>query len=538
MRKSRWWWIGLGVLAFGVVAGSSAIYAIYHAEPRVRAKIIETLSARFHARVELAGLSASVSHGLQVSGTGLKIFGADDPNPYEPGVQPLLAIGEFQFSAGVLGLMHSPMRVHRVYLRGLEINIPPKEQRAQNDTSWKKEKIKILVDEFVCDQARLIINTLKPGKPPLEFAISDLYMKDIGPGQPLHFDAILINPKPVGKIQSSGYFGPWQPDNLRSTPVRGQYSFSNADLSTIKGIGGILSSTGSYHGNMGGIVVDGKTETPDFRLAISDHPVPLSTEFHAIVDGTSGDTYLQPVNARLQNSDLIAKGSVVRMKNQSGHKIVLDVVTKGARIEDLLRVALKPEPPAMIGKADFNAKFELHPGSESVADRLDLAGKFEISGAKFTNATIQARVDELSERSLGKPALANSEQAEVIQSEVEGAFSMRNGLLSFSDLRFHAPGASVHMVGSYQLDGSMFDFHGKTDLNAKVSQLVTGWKSKLLKPVDPFFSKNGAGTEVPIKVTGTKSQLHFGLDWGHRKQEAKDKAPTANAESAKKDAQR
>jgi hypothetical protein len=45
--------------------------------------------------------------------------------------------------------------------------------------------------------------------------------------------------------------------------------------------------------------------------------------------------------------------------------------------------------------------------------------------------------------------------------------------------------------------------------------MTTGFKSILLKPVDPLFSKNGAGTELPVKITGTKSEPHFGLDFGH-----------------------
>lgn len=59
-------------------------------------------------------------------------------------------------------------------------------------------KISVFVDQFVCQDTKLIINTSKPGKPPLEFAISDLKMQDIGPGQPMRFDATLVNPKPVG----------------------------------------------------------------------------------------------------------------------------------------------------------------------------------------------------------------------------------------------------------------------------------------------------------------------------------------------------
>jgi hypothetical protein len=38
-------------------------------------------------------------------------------------------------------------------------------------------------------------------------------------------------------------------------------------------------------------------------------------------------------------------------------------------------------------------------------------------------------------------------------------------------------------------------------------------KSLLLKAVDPFFSKGDAGTELPIKITGTKDHLVMGLDF-------------------------
>jgi hypothetical protein len=72
------------------------------------------------------------------------------------------------------------------------------------------------------------------------------------------------------------------------------------------------------------------------------------------------------------------------------------------------------------------------------------------------------------------------------------------------------------MTGDYSLNGQTFDFHGTVRLDATVSQMTTGWKSILLKPVDPFFSKDGAGTEVPIRITGTQSEPHFGLDFGHK----------------------
>ena len=47
---------------------------------------------------------------------------------------------------------------------------------------------------------------------------------------------------------------------------------------------------------------------------------------------------------------------------------------------------------------------------------------------------------------------------------------------------------------------------------AKPSELTSGFKSFLLKAVDPFFRKSGAGAVLPIKVTGTVDQPAFGLD--------------------------
>jgi hypothetical protein len=108
-----------------------------------------------------------------------------------------------------------------------------------------------------------------------------------------------------------------------------------------------------------------------------------------------------------------------------------------------------------------------------------------------------------------------------VRSNLSGTFSLNHAVLTFSQLRFQAPGTQVNLIGKYSLDGKQFDFRGKARLDAKLSQLVTGWKSALLKPVDPFFNKNGAGTEVAIKVTGTQSEPHFGLDLGGKDKKAK-----------------
>ncbi len=499
-----------------VVFAMAVRLVIARAEPIMRARVIETLSNRFHSKVDLASFQVSVADGVEVSGGGLRIFGATDPNPYQPGVQALIAVGEFRFQTPVRSLFRSPMHVDTVYMKGLELNIPPKEDRRQmTDMSSRTGEMKVFVDQFVCEDTRLIVNTSKPGKPPLEFDIENLKMKDIGPGQALHFDATLVNPKPVGNIQSSGLFGPFDQASPRDTPVRGDYSFTDADLSTLKGIAGMLSSTGEYSGTLSNIVVHGKTDTPDFRIGENGHPVPLHTEFHANVDGTSGDTYLHPVEASFLQTSFTATGSVVRVGQPKGHDIELNVVMDRARIEDLLRLGVRTDPPIMNGPVQMKARLSLPSGPEDAAKRMKLAGSFHVTEAHFTNQKVQGKIDSLSLRTQGKPRQADEHREENVPVDLRGVFTLDQGVLGFSLLHFLIPGTHVDMAGTYTLDGQTFDFRGMARLNAKLSQMTQGWKSALLKPADLFFSKHGT-TEIPIKVTGTESEPHFGLDFGHK----------------------
>jgi hypothetical protein len=512
-RSRRWVPVLLLLLPLAVIAAIIGIVAD-RAEPILRAEVIETLSTRFKSKVELDTFHVSAFRVLQVSGSGLRIFGETDPQGHPPALQPIIKVGEFQFRIGIWNLFHSPVHVNTVYLEGLELNLPPKEQRAQmKNMGPPGGKIRIVVDSLVSNTAQLVINTDKPGKLPRIFAIQHLKMTRVGSNQPMHFEADLINPKPVGNIHSGGSFGPWQPDSPRDTPVQGTYSFSHADLSTIKGIGGILSSTGNYAGALDHIMVDGTTDTPDFTIAICGRPVPLHTNFHAVVDGTSGDTYLQPLHAKLGESRLVATGSIVRTKEPQGHQVTLDVAMEHGRIEDLLKLAVRKDPPFMTGTIELKTKFDLPPGEPDIADRLQLAGTFQMVKAEFTSPEIQDKVDALSMRSQGKPKLAQNNSSDNVDSEFNGTFRLLEAVLSFSQLQYQIPGAQLNLTGNYNLDGNQFDFRGKVRLNAKLSQMVSGWKSILLKPVDPFFHKNGAGTEVPVKVTGTKSELHFGTDF-------------------------
>jgi hypothetical protein len=54
-------------------------------------------------------------------------------------------------------------------------------------------------------------------------------------------------------------------------------------------------------------------------------------------------------------------------------------------------------------------------------------------------------------------------------------------------------------------------------MEAKLSQLVSGKKSFFLKAIDPLFSKGGAGTLIPITITGTRDNPTLEFSILHRK---------------------
>jgi hypothetical protein len=72
------------------------------------------------------------------------------------------------------------------------------------------------------------------------------------------------------------------------------------------------------------------------------------------------------------------------------------------------------------------------------------------------------------------------------------------------------------LAGSYDVGESKLDFKGQLRLKAKLSQTVTGKKSFFLKAVDPFFSKQGAGTVLPITITGTREAPVLGVHVFHK----------------------
>jgi hypothetical protein len=101
---------------------------------------------------------------------------------------------------------------------------------------------------------------------------------------------------------------------------------------------------------------------------------------------------------------------------------------------------------------------------------------------------------------------------------MKGLFALSDGAIHFNKLAYVLPGAEVNLDGIYSLDGQEFGFNGKVLTDASLSKMVASpWLSLLLRAANPFFSKKGGGAEIPVKISGTKSEPKFGLDLHRRK---------------------
>lgn len=492
-----------------------------YVERRLRREAIELLQDRFDSQVELADVHVDLLPALRVGFGGLVLR-----HRARHDIPPVIAIRSLTIDASLWELWNR--RIDRVHLEGLEIVIPPRRREDMpalggNHTPTSKpaepegrketgRRPDVLIRELVSENARLSIMPKRDGKPIREFALYTIRFEGLRFERPTPFEASLTNPVPEGYIEAAGTFGPWAAEPSL-TPVDGTFTF-HADLGTIKGIAGRLDAEGSFSGPLEQIGARGRTETPDFRIpALEGNPVPLSTTFDALVDGTNGDIILNDVRATIGRSIFVTKGPIVGVKGVKGRHITLDVKAGAARLEDALLLSMKGPEPAMTGTLALQATLDLPPKGEGadLVQRMVLDGIFHIDAARFTSDQVQDRIDGFSRRGQGRPKDASVDN---VLSDMKGRIHLEDGRMRLSNVTFAVQGATVTMNGTYDLRSERLDFAGVVRLHARASQTMTGFKSLLLKPFDLVLRKQGAGTRLAITVTGTRDQPKFGLDVG------------------------
>ena len=172
-----------------------------------------------------------------------------------------------------------------------------------------------------------------------------------------------------------------------------------------------------------------------------------------------------------------------------GRVVKLYVAIEDGRLEDVMRLAVPTPRAPMTGGLHLITKFTLPPGPRNVVDKLQLDGRFAIQAGRFTDAGVQRKVNELSRRTSVRAP--DAKPAGTIASNFTGRFVLGDGRLKLPTVTFDVPGALVELSGQYALMQETIAFDGNLFMDAKISQTVTGFKSILLKVVDPLFRRNG-----------------------------------------------
>jgi hypothetical protein len=483
---------------------------------RLRPLITEAIHAHLGLDATVDSLALTWLPRPRLHGAGLTLR-----VPNQPDLPPFVTVNRFTIDVGLLSAIRK--HVSAVHLDGLAIVVPPAgsrdglrrrdvpgdgnddrhgDGRGGADDTRSSAARDVIIDRLDARNTTLTLLRREPEKAPLVFNIHELEMEALGFARKIPFRTTLTNPVPQGLVESTGSVGPWTDAGPSELPVAGDYTFTLANLGTIRGIGGTLTSRGHYHGPITAITVRGETTTPDFNLDLGGQPLPLTTSFIAHVDGSDGSTRLELVDARLFNTRIRVTGAITNVSGP-GQDIQLAAEIRDGRIEDVLRLAIDAAQPMLVGDVTIRTTIALEPGEGHVRDRLRLDGRFGLGGARFTDGDIQRRLDELSRRGQGRP---RDEDVNRVLTDLRGQFQLADARLALRGVNFSVPGAAINLDGTYRLPDGGLDFRGTLRLRATVSQAVGGFKSLFIKPFDFIFRKDNAGAVIPISITGTREQ--------------------------------
>ncbi len=374
----------------------------------------------------------------------------------------------------------------------------------------------IEVERLVAKNAVLLVP--RKSSPALRFAVHDFSIEDLGGKDAMRFHVALTNPIPRGEVVANGRLGPWNRNDRAETPISGSYSFRDADVATISGIGGLLSSDGEFHGSIRQLEVQGSTDTPEFEIVRTGHRFPLSTQFAAVVNATNGEVVLNHVDAHVMRTNLEVQGSIKREPPDHRRTAMLDIFSRDGRIQDVLFPFVHEPRSPLNGVTNFHARVVLPSGKEPFLHKVVLQAEFGIDAARFTSAHTQAKVNKMSESARGNP---DEENPEDVVSDLRGRVLLKNGVATFSNLTFRVPGASAAMHGTFNMISQHVDLHGTVQLQAKVSDTTTGFKSFLIKALSPFIKKDKPREPLPVAITGTYSHPQYSVSLTSKKKQAR-----------------
>jgi hypothetical protein len=474
--------------------------------PFSQENVAQDLADTFHGTVRFTNFHNTFFPHPGCVGEGGTLVHRSSP----PGSPPLISVQKFILRASYLDMLLRPGYVSHIELQGLRIQVPPLDQRIKTPPHPDQPST-TRIGEVIANNALLEIAREKGD--PLRFDIHALKLTSVSRKDPFIYDVSLRNALPSGEIQSRGHFGPWNSADPGKTPVSGTYQFENADLATIEGVQGMLTSHDDFAGSLQQMETHGTIDIADFKVKRAGRTVPLHTSFHAYIDALNGDVQLEHVDTTVVKTLILAKGSVAGRPGQHGKTASLEVHVKDGRIQDISRLFIKEPHSPVNGVISFRASVEVPPDERPFLQQVILKGDFGIEGGHFTKPETQDKVDNLSERAQGKKPDEEDEDPAGVISDLDGHVSLKNGVATLAQISFEVPSAQAHMHGTFNLLNDKIDFHGTLKTDSDFSKMSGGGvKSIFLKPFDALFKKKPKGAEIPVKMTGTYEHPEPGLE--------------------------
>ena len=412
---------------------------------------------------------------------------------------PIATVRQIRAVGSWISLLTLQHRLSALETEGLVVDLPDQIPPPENNGTGKP--LKTTVASVLLDGAVLKNSGLR-------FQFDRLRLRDAGPNEQIGFDAVLQNPSPRGRIAAQGSIGPWK-DDMGSIRASGSFELTGADLAQYKDLAGVVQAKGKVTGALSGLKVDGTAAVSGFEVNHNGHAIDLRAAYSAVVNGLNGDTTLDSVNGHFLQTDLSAHGAVKASKGHDGKTVELDFYSRNARIQDLLLLATKAQPPALSGPITLRAHVAVPPEDMPFLKKVELRGDFRIPRARFNKAQTQEKVDELSARA------EDGVQQDRVFSQLSGAVDLKHGIAQLHDCRFAVPGAVATGGGTYNVLTKVVNLDGTVEMKATVSEASTGLKSILLKPFNAAFRnrKQNAGAELPVHVVGQypHPQFHVNL---------------------------
>jgi hypothetical protein len=447
-------------------------------------------------------------------------FVAEDVTFYRHGdtqIPPLATITRMTVVGTWTTLIFHPHRLFEIKLDGLHVQIPPPGTKARGmdfdqgmiDSSQSKMQIQTIVADHTT------LDFLRHGKTPLRFDFAALQVHDVRANQPLTFAARVEMAEPRGLVLANGSLGPFRTNAYGATSMNGTYSLVEGELKGIDGISGNAHASGHFSGVFSRIEIAGDASIPDFRAG-NAHAARIDAAYRLAASGTTGDVQIEDAQVRTGNSLITASGSVTG----SPKKVAVTFATRNSHIEDLLTM-VEHSPPAVAGLASFNATAEFSAGPGKFLERLELKGQASVDQLRFAKDGTQQQMDAFSARErtdsgAGAKAAEPDDPPEVFAS-ASSHTRFEHGTAYFPDILVAVPGASVRLQGTFNLLNTQIHLTGTADLQRSLSHAASGWKSVLLKPLNPFFHHKDEGAVVSVAVTGTAQHPKIGQNVLHDK---------------------